>query len=27
VHSSGFVQLEYDSKFRSRFRRGKSPEA
>jgi hypothetical protein len=25
VHSSGFVQLEYDSKFRSRFRRGKSP--
>jgi hypothetical protein len=27
VHSSGFVQLEYDSKFRSRFRRRKSPEA
>ncbi len=27
VHSSGFVQLEYDSSFRSRFRRGKSPEA
>ena len=27
VHASGFVQLEYDSKFRSRFRRGKSPEA
>lgn len=27
VHSSGFVQLEYDSKFRSRFRRGKAPEA
>lgn len=27
VHSSGFVQLEYDSKFRSRFRRRKAPEA
>ena len=27
VHSSGFVQLEYDSTFRSRFRRRKAPEA
>jgi hypothetical protein len=27
VHSSGFVQLEYDSKFRSRFRPRKAPEA
>ena len=27
VHSSGFVQLEYDSKFRSRFRRRQAPEA
>jgi amino acid transporter len=27
VHSSGFVQLEYDSKFRSRFGRRKAPEA
>ena len=27
VHSSGFVQLEYDSKFRSRFRPRKPPEA
>ncbi|HET6292840.1 MAG TPA: hypothetical protein VFG33_05685 [Kribbella sp.] len=27
VHSSGYVQLEYDSKFRSRFRRTKTPEA
>jgi uncharacterized integral membrane protein len=27
VHTSGFVQLEYDSKFRSRFRRSKSPDA
>jgi hypothetical protein len=27
VHTSGFVQLEYDSKFRSRFRRRKTPEA
>ncbi|WP_328989073.1 hypothetical protein OG394_22875 [Kribbella sp. NBC_01245] len=27
VHSSGFVQLEYDSKFRSRFRPRKTPEA
>jgi hypothetical protein len=26
VHSSGYVQLEYDSKFRSRFRRRKPPE-
>ena len=27
VHSSGFVRLEYDAKFRSRFRGGKAPEA
>lgn len=27
VHSSGYVQLEYDSKFRSRFRPRKTPEA
>src|SRR6266542_4162604 len=27
VHSSGYTQLEYDSKFRSRFRPGKAPEA
>ena len=27
VHSSGYVQLEYDSKFRSRFRPRKAPEA
>ena len=27
VHSSGYVQLEYDSKFRSRFRPHKAPEA
>ncbi|QNE21462.1 hypothetical protein F1D05_30530 [Kribbella qitaiheensis] len=27
VHSSGYVQLEYDSKFRSRFRRRKAPDA
>jgi amino acid transporter len=27
VHSSGYVRLEYDSKFRSRFRPRKSPEA
>jgi hypothetical protein len=26
VHSSGYVQLEYDSKFRSRFRSRKAPE-
>ena len=27
VHSSGYAQLEYDSKFRSRFRPRKAPEA
>lgn len=27
VHSSGYVQLEYDSKFRSRYRQRKTPEA
>jgi hypothetical protein len=27
VHSSGFVHLEYDSKFRSRFRPRKAPDA
>jgi hypothetical protein len=27
VHSSGYVQLEYDSEFRSRFRPRKAPEA
>jgi hypothetical protein len=27
VHSSGYVQLEYDSKFRSRFRAHQPPEA
>jgi amino acid transporter len=27
VHSSGYVRLEYDSKFRSRFRPRKAPEA
>ncbi|MFC5262050.1 hypothetical protein ACFPJ1_08010 [Kribbella qitaiheensis] len=27
VHSSGYVRLEYDSKFRSRFRPRKEPEA
>lgn len=27
VHSSGYVHLEYDSKFRSRFRPRKTPEA
>ena len=27
VHSSGYVQLEYDSKFRRRFRSRKTPEA
>jgi hypothetical protein len=27
VHSSGYTQLEYDSKFRSRFRRHKTPAA
>jgi hypothetical protein len=27
VHSSGYVHLEYGSKFRSRFRTGKTPEA
>ena len=27
VHSSGYMHLEYDSKFRSRFRPGKTPEA
>ncbi|MFC0623141.1 hypothetical protein [Kribbella deserti] len=27
VHSSGYVSLEYDAKFRSRFRRHRAPEA
>ncbi|MEU0095270.1 hypothetical protein [Kribbella sp. NPDC006257] len=27
VHSSGYVQLEYDSKFRSRYRQRRTPEA